>query len=190
MYGFFWVVTWICQNWYMDFFEFLNGFVKIVTWTSLSRLSKLLHGFVKLVTWICLIVLCISRLLQNKTKLKFDQDFRVRWSFCFNLKVLHESKHSMPLFCLLILSWCLTLSLSLSFFLSLSLRVVLLIKRCSWYLHVPDWQPIRVCRLLLLESSVKCGQDVLHLTRLVMIMMVDKGWWWMSSIWGSWWWWW
>ena len=32
------------------------------------------------------------------------------------------------------------------------------------YLHVSDWQPIRVCRLLLLESSIKCRQDVLHLT--------------------------
>ena len=158
--GFLWVVTWICQNWYMDFFEFGNGFVKIVTWISLSRylyLSKLLYGFVKLVKRISQIVLCISRLLPNKTNLKYDQDFRARWSFCFKLKVLHYSKYS-------ILSWCLTLSLSL--------RVVLLIKRCSWYLHVPDWQPIRVCRLLLLESSVKCGQDVLHLRKLVMVMIM------------------
>ena len=69
----------------------------------------------------------------------------------------------------------------------------------GWYLHVPDWQPIRVCRLLLLESSVKCGQDVLHLSKLVMIMMMmacDANgddddtmltgwyqWWWNGRIW-------
>ena len=65
----------------MDFFEFGNGFVKIVTWISLSGylyLSKLLYGFVKLVKWISQIVLCISRLLPNKTNLKYDQDFRAR----------------------------------------------------------------------------------------------------------------
>ena len=67
--GFLYVVTWICQNWYMDSF-------------------KLIHGFVK-------VVLCISRLFPNKTKLKFDQDFKDDWSFCFELKVLNESKYSM-----------------------------------------------------------------------------------------------
>ena len=58
---------------YMDFSKFLHGFVKIDTGISLScylDLSKLLQGFVK-------VVLCISRLLPNKTKLKFDQDFKV-----------------------------------------------------------------------------------------------------------------
>ena len=35
--------------------------------------------------------------LPNKTKLKFDKDFRVCWSFCFELKVLNESKYSMSL---------------------------------------------------------------------------------------------
>ena len=30
------------------------------------------------------------------TKLKFDQDFKACWSFCFELKVLIESKCSMP----------------------------------------------------------------------------------------------
>ena len=70
----------------------------------------------------------------------------------------------------------------------------------GWYLHVPDWQPIRVCRLLLLESSVKCGQDVLHLSKLVMVMIMmacDANgddddtvltrwyqWWWNGRIWG------
>ena len=48
----------------------------------------LLHGSVKVVS-------CISR-LPNKTKLKFDQDFNACWSLCFELKVLNESKYSMP----------------------------------------------------------------------------------------------
>ena len=52
-------------------------------------LAKLLHGFVK-------VVLCISCPLPNKTKLKFDQDFKVCWSFCFELKVLGKAKYSMP----------------------------------------------------------------------------------------------
>ena len=46
----------------------LNGFLKIVTWICQScymDLFKLLHG----------LVLCISRSLPNKTKLKFDRDF-------------------------------------------------------------------------------------------------------------------
>ena len=76
----------------MDFSKFLHGFVKIDTGISLScymDLSKLLHGFFK-------VVLCISRLLPNKTKLKFDQDFKVSWSFCFELKVLYVSEYSMP----------------------------------------------------------------------------------------------
>ena len=30
-----------------------------------------------------------------KTKMKFDQDFKDCWSFCFDLKVLNESKYSM-----------------------------------------------------------------------------------------------
>ena len=55
----------------MDFPKLLmlDGFVKIDTWISLScymDMLKLLHGFVKA-------VLCISRPLPNKTKLKFDQ---------------------------------------------------------------------------------------------------------------------
>ena len=54
----------------------------------MSDLSKLLHGFVR-------VVLCLSRPLSNKTKLKFDQDFKACWSFCLELKVLNESKYSM-----------------------------------------------------------------------------------------------
>ena len=52
----------------------------------------LLHGLVK-------DFLCFSRLLPKKTKLKFDQDFNACWSFCFELKVLNESKYSMPWVC-------------------------------------------------------------------------------------------
>ena len=52
-------------------------------------LSKLIHGFVK-------DVLCISCPLPNKTKLKFDQDFKACRSFFFELKVLNELKFSMP----------------------------------------------------------------------------------------------
>ena len=32
----------------------------------------------------------------KKSKLKFDQDSKAFWSFCFELKVLNESKFSMP----------------------------------------------------------------------------------------------
>ena len=58
----------------MYFTKLLYGFVKIDTWISLNcylHLSKLLYGFVKS-------VLCIFRPLPNKTKLKFDQDFKPR----------------------------------------------------------------------------------------------------------------
>ena len=50
---------------------------------------KLLHEFVK-------VALCIPRPLPNETKLKFAQDFKASWSFCFKLKVLNESNYSMP----------------------------------------------------------------------------------------------
>ena len=56
----------------MDSSKFLNGFVKINTWTSFgcyTDLSKLIRVFVK-------VVLCISHPLPIKTKLKFDQDFK------------------------------------------------------------------------------------------------------------------
>ena len=38
----------------------------------------------------------ISRPLQNKTKLKVDQEFRACWSFCFQLKALSQSSHCLP----------------------------------------------------------------------------------------------
>ena len=34
--------------------------------------------------------------LTNKTKLAFGQDSKVCWSFCFEIKVLNESKYLMP----------------------------------------------------------------------------------------------
>ena len=52
----------------MDFSKLLQGFVKIDAWISLScymDLSKLLHGLVE-------VVLCLSCLLPNKAKLKFE----------------------------------------------------------------------------------------------------------------------
>ena len=48
-----------------------------------------MHGFVNVVP-------CVSRPLPNKTKLKFDQEFKAHWSFCSDLKVLIESKYSIP----------------------------------------------------------------------------------------------
>ena len=57
---------------YLDLSNLMHGFVKIYTHIFLScymNLSKLLRGFVK-------VVLYISRPLPNKTKLKFDQDFK------------------------------------------------------------------------------------------------------------------
>ena len=61
----------------------LLNFVQIVGW--------LLYGFVKIAT-------CISHPLQKKTNLKFDQGFK-SWSFCFELKLLSETKYSMPWTC-------------------------------------------------------------------------------------------
>ena len=63
----------------MDFSKLLDGFDKIDTSTSLScymDLSKLLHGFVKVVTWIFKVALYFSRPWPNKTKLKFEQDYK------------------------------------------------------------------------------------------------------------------
>ena len=100
--GFRKVVRWLSlncnmdlSNWYTVFSRSLHGFIKIDTWISLSSykdLFKLLHGFVK-------VVLYISCPLPNKTKLKFDQDCKACWSFCFEQKVLNESKNSLPWVC-------------------------------------------------------------------------------------------
>ena len=46
-------------------------------------LSKLLHGCVKVVDWFVKVLICISRLLPNKIKLKFDQHFEAAFGlFC------------------------------------------------------------------------------------------------------------
>ena len=86
----------------MDFSDLLDGFVKIDTLISLScyvELSKWLHTWI---CWICyvdlskLFLYIFLALLPNKTKLKFDQDFKVCWSFWFELKVFNVSKYSIP----------------------------------------------------------------------------------------------
>ena len=61
----------------MDFSKLLHGFLKISTRISLScyrDLSKLLHEFVKVVNGHVKSVLFFFS--PNKTKLKFDQDFK------------------------------------------------------------------------------------------------------------------
>ena len=75
----------------MYYSKFLYGFFKVAIWICLSfymDLSKLLLGFVKVVTWICQRCSIFSRTLPNKTELKFDQDFKVCWSFFSELMVL------------------------------------------------------------------------------------------------------
>ena len=62
----------------MNFSKLLHGIVRIDT------LLKVLHGLVK-------IVLCISRPLPNKTKIS-----KLVQASAFELKVLDESKFSMP----------------------------------------------------------------------------------------------
>ena len=72
------VVTWICQYWYMDFSKLLQEFVKIDIWISFRfylDFSNWLYGFVKVLHGFVKFVLCVSRPLPNKTKLKFDQSF-------------------------------------------------------------------------------------------------------------------
>ena len=69
------------QDWYTGFCKLLHGFV----WNM--YLSKFLHGLVK-------VVFMFFLPFAKQTKLKFDQDFKACWSFCFELKVLIESKYS------------------------------------------------------------------------------------------------
>ena len=75
----YWVVTWNSQNCFVDFCKSLIHICQNMDF------SKLLHGF----------VLCFSRPLPNKTKLKFDQDLKAIWSFCFVIKLMNESKYKM-----------------------------------------------------------------------------------------------
>ena len=65
---FLFIVMWIYQNWYRDFL------------CCYMDLSKLQHTIVEIVTWIC------CPLLNN------NQDLKPYRSFCFELKVLNESK--------------------------------------------------------------------------------------------------
>ena len=79
----------------------IHGFVKINTWISLScfmDLSKLPHEFVKVFLW-------ISCPLPNKTKLKFDQDFKASWR-CWMNQSTHCLGSGVPLamFCLMTLA--------------------------------------------------------------------------------------
>ena len=57
------------------------------------------HGFDMVVKKIWQSCSTYSRPLQNKTKLRFDQDFRACWSFCFQLKALSQSSHCLPWVC-------------------------------------------------------------------------------------------
>ena len=99
--------NWICQICYMEFCKF--WFVKIDQWISLicsMDLPKLIYGFScymdlpNYYMYYCFVdfskfFLCNPSPLPNKIKLKCDQDFKACWSFCFELKVLNELKHSM-----------------------------------------------------------------------------------------------
>ena len=83
------VVIWKCQNCDMDWIKLLHWFVKNKScYMDLYKLSL----------WCVKVVLCIARPLPNKTKLKLDNNFKACWcwSFCHELKVLNESKYSMP----------------------------------------------------------------------------------------------
>ena len=54
--------------------KLLHGYLKNYTWISQScymDLSKFLYGFIKVVP-------CVSCPLPNKTRLKFDQEFKAR----------------------------------------------------------------------------------------------------------------
>ena len=81
----------ICQSSEMGFFKLSHVYMD---------LSKLIHGIVKVATWICkscyMVDLFISHPLPNKTKLKFGQDFKACWSFCFESCRMSQSTHSMP----------------------------------------------------------------------------------------------
>ena len=74
----------ICQSCYMDFSEFLHGFVKIDTCIYLScymDLSKLLHGFVKDVTQICQTCSMFLSPFAKHNQAKILSRFQSFWSF-------------------------------------------------------------------------------------------------------------
>ena len=99
IHGFRLVVTWMCQIFYM-----LHEFVKIDAWISLNCYMGLSNTWISLSCYMDLTKLfyVFLALLQNKIKLKADQNFKPCWSFCFELKVLNES---MPLAVFYIKSW-------------------------------------------------------------------------------------
>ena len=93
------VATWISSRFKMDLSKLLCGSAKCAEWISLNcymDLSKLIHGFLQVFTWICQSCSMHFCPLPNKTKLKLDQNFKACWSFCFEVKVLNETKYSMP----------------------------------------------------------------------------------------------
>ena len=63
--------TWTSPCCYRDLSKLIHRFSNCC-----MDLLKLVHGFVKVVTWICQCDSMGSRLWPNKTKLKFDQDFK------------------------------------------------------------------------------------------------------------------
>ena len=67
----------------MDFFKLINGFL----YYCCMDLSKLLQGFVEFVMDLSKSSWYFSPLVKQN-HLKFDQDFKACWSFCFELKVL------------------------------------------------------------------------------------------------------
>ena len=66
--------------------------VALLSWVELLQIV----GFVKILTWISLSCnMGLSKFFSpNKTKLKVDQ--KAYWSFCFDIKVLNKSGYSMP----------------------------------------------------------------------------------------------
>ena len=70
---------------------------KYIKWSQQTRKKSCCDSCFMDLTWLLerfdKVVQHISRPLQNNTKLKFDQDFRACWSFCFQLKVLSQSTH-------------------------------------------------------------------------------------------------
>ena len=70
---------------------------KYIEWSQQTRKKSCCDSCFMDLTWLFKrfdkVAQHISRPLQNKTKLRFDQDFRACWSFCFQLKALSQSSH-------------------------------------------------------------------------------------------------
>ena len=63
------MATWIFLSSYKEFSKFIHGFL----WVVMSICQSCYMDFLKLLQEF---VFCFSRSLPNKTKLKFDQDFK------------------------------------------------------------------------------------------------------------------